>query len=381
MEDNCYSVYVHINKINNKKYVGMTSRKPEKRWGHNGINYQRQLFYRAIQKYGWENFEHKIIATNLTLTDASELEKSLIKKYNSLINQNGYNVDTGGSDGSHGFRPIYQFDLSGNYIQSFDSLIEAEKLYGIPVPNIIGCCQGRYAQTGGYIWRYQDEIADLVNFKESLDNRKYERYEPVYKFDLDGNFIEEYQNAQEASKSNPNCLSCSILNNCRGEYKQSQGYIWKFKKDVPDIIKFKETISEDYFLMKKPETEHILMFDLNGLFIKEFESTTKASEYIHCTPQMVSKVCCGSYPKVKNYILRYKSEYNGEPLSYIKPEREYKHVLQFNLDDGSFIREYSSTNEIVQEFGFNRCCIRDACLGKQKSAYGFKWEYKKDKVS
>ena len=46
-----YTVYMHKNKINGKIYIGITSRKPEARWGTNGINYKTSPhFYAAIQK-------------------------------------------------------------------------------------------------------------------------------------------------------------------------------------------------------------------------------------------------------------------------------------------------------------------------------------------
>ena len=77
-----YIVYEHISP-SGKRYIGITSNTPKRRWGVDGEGYSKQQkFYRAIQKYGWDNFEHNILYTNLTEEEASKKEQKLIKYYN-----------------------------------------------------------------------------------------------------------------------------------------------------------------------------------------------------------------------------------------------------------------------------------------------------------
>lgn len=99
IENGQYIVYCHTNKINGKKYVGQTKLLPEIRWGKNGCKYSgSRHFYSAIQKYGWDNFEHEIVASNLTLEEANNFEVLLIQKLGTQNPNKGYNIAFGGNN-------------------------------------------------------------------------------------------------------------------------------------------------------------------------------------------------------------------------------------------------------------------------------------------
>lgn len=95
-----WTVYVHINKINGKMYVGITSKELKHRFRSNGLGYKScSHFWHAIQKYGWNNFDHEIIASHLTEDEACNMEKLLIKKLNLTDQSVGYNISEGGNKG------------------------------------------------------------------------------------------------------------------------------------------------------------------------------------------------------------------------------------------------------------------------------------------
>lgn len=100
-----YTIYMHVNKFNDKKYIGFTNN-VRRRWRNKGIEYkpsikenQNRSFWNAIQKYGFDNFEHVKLLKNLTFEDACKKEIEYIEKYDTTNRDKGYNVSPGGNGG------------------------------------------------------------------------------------------------------------------------------------------------------------------------------------------------------------------------------------------------------------------------------------------
>lgn len=97
---NSYFLYKHTNQINGKVYIGITN-DISRRWRNQGIEYKphssnTSRFWNAIQKYGWNNFKHEILISNLTAQEACKKEIEYIAKYDStnrLKSGKPYNVD------------------------------------------------------------------------------------------------------------------------------------------------------------------------------------------------------------------------------------------------------------------------------------------------
>lgn len=97
MSDNNYKVYQHINRENNKSYIGITKQKPTVRWGYKGNKYiECPYFWNAIQKYGWDKFDHIVLFDGLTHDEACAKEKELIAQFQTTNPEYGYNISRGG---------------------------------------------------------------------------------------------------------------------------------------------------------------------------------------------------------------------------------------------------------------------------------------------
>lgn len=104
-----WKVYIHIvpKEISNnnvdKYYVGITSLEDANLRWRSGHGYKKNVhFWRAIEKYGWNNLQHDVVAENLTFKEASNFEKTLIEKLKSNDYHHGYNVSPGGESGAAG---------------------------------------------------------------------------------------------------------------------------------------------------------------------------------------------------------------------------------------------------------------------------------------
>lgn len=188
MDDKNYLVYVHINKTPenniNKKYIGITCQSVNERWA-NGNGYKKQDFYNAIQKYGWGNFEHKVLIHGLSREQACRWEIKLIAHFKTFDKKYGYNLSLGGDCQRHTeesrikiSKNNSRYYLGKKLLQKtkdklreqafkkpvvcletgiiYESAHEASRTTGARVGHIVTICKERTPRkmAGGYHWKY-----------------------------------------------------------------------------------------------------------------------------------------------------------------------------------------------------------------------------------
>lgn len=235
MTTNGYSIYMHKSP-SDKVYIGQTCQKPERRWGKDGKAYLRTkkngsyshpLFALAILKYGWDNFEHKILFTGLSALDANLIEEDLVYYY---MNQGlSYNVASGGNR--------LMTDEIRNKISN--------TLKGKPSP--FKGKKHNYSQSEEFkhkqserqkeVWNNSNYYSEHIeSFLENGKNTRFKagatntiRSKPCIQMDLEGNIIAEYPSVAEACRQLG--LKRAIEDCCRGKNKTAYGFKWKYKDE------------------------------------------------------------------------------------------------------------------------------------------------------
>lgn len=272
-----YKIYCHVFP-NGKRYFGQTKRTLEERFGKNGTNYKDSPFlWNAIQKYGWENISHILIKDNLTKEEANKYEMAYIKSYKTYDKNYGYNLTLGGdgnnqydyqniydlwlsnlsikeiaqqldcspktvrialnsygisgkeriskSAGKYHSFPIYQYTMNGEFLSSYNSISEAEKITNIPHTNIIKVLQNKRRSAGGYRWS-KEKVEKLPIYIYQSENK----IKVVKQYTLEGLLLKEFSSASQAAiavTGKPDGGS-AIGKVCKGQARTAYGYRWSY---------------------------------------------------------------------------------------------------------------------------------------------------------
>lgn len=198
----------------NKVYIGQTINEKDRRrkfLNKENVSYSGPKINRAIEKYGAENFKYEIIFViesynkDEIIKILNEKEKYFIKLFDSI--DNGYNLSEGGR--------------TNNFIS-----------------------------------------------EESKQSRINKIQKPILQYNLEGEFIREWESLKEASDT----LNISSGNICQVLKKvryQSNGYIFIYKTgEIPQKIQITPT---------KQQKKIILQLRQDGTIIKEFSSIQDAA--------------------------------------------------------------------------------------------------------
>lgn len=404
-EDKKWKVYCYTNKVNGKKYVGITSaRLLCIRAGH-GAHYKgSRYFYYAIQKYGWESFVPEILANNLSKSDAERLERHFISTLKTQNHDYGYNIDSGGrvpsevspegreslvraASGTNNkkARPVVVFDLTGKKIAEFPCIVFAEKHFGIKV-NWHHLNKGR-GTCHNMIFRYKEEVGNVTQLPPDQIFKKFEQKyvrgdkswhsTPVVLFDAKtGKRIKQFSCIKDAEEYA--CVSLSSV--LMGKSKTANGYVCKYLADVG----FADNLPKSELPVHEKTTKAVLQYDLQGNFLRSYRSGMEAEKETGVSHKMISNCVRHLCQTGGGFIWRLSTD--ESPISAPKTSWETRWekgtsnatpVDQIDLKTGDVIASYRSISEAAKSVGTYVTSIRQIIdhEGNHKSAKGYGWRY------
>ena len=276
-------IYKITNSINDKLYIGQTTGTIQHRWASHVWSANRKNKYskiaRAIKKYGKENFKISVIE-EVPDYKLNEREMFWIDYYDTC--NTGYNITVGGD---------------GRILVSDKNILNAwnKGLIIKDVADLVGINRASVS----------DRLKALGISEEEIQSRRYKKLsdvesDPVYQYDLDGNFVAEYKTKQELQdKFGKNV---SVTKELISKHHSLHGYQWR---------KYKADRIEPYDPWMQPNVKEVNQYDLNLNFIKSYKSVAQAAKENNIDHSCISAVAKGRRKTTHGYIWRYKYQDNN----------------------------------------------------------------------
>ena len=293
-------IYKIVNNINNKIYIGKTTQTVGRRYTEHKRDSKTKntYLYYAMRKYGVENFYIETIE-EVPNQELNNREIYWINFYKSNHNENGYNLTVGGDGNSQissriiekmeklwndgmtvvdiaktisstthtvqfylerycqtyskeeqqkrgvismsnkKSKKVLQFDLNGNYIETYNGLFDASKHLGLYEHRISDCCKKLIPNVDAYQFIFEGD-----EHPQKCTNPVF-IHKPVCQKDLSGSIIAMYISASDAAREF-NVDSSSIRRCCYKEKKTCKGYTWDFVSELEYIEYIQENHNTKY---------------------------------------------------------------------------------------------------------------------------------------
>ena len=361
MEDNLmkYIVYITINKINKKFYVGVHKTENPDVFDHylgcgvkdnDRYSYQNSKtpFQYAVNKYGPSAFIRKTLRIFDTLDEALELEKRIVT-VDFINRRDTYNATVGGGVPPMTVKTIYQYDMDGNFIKEWSSITEASIYYKCS-STAIGKAIFDRTPALRFLWtEYKYEKIDLNNFK--IDANK----TVTYLYDSEGKFVKVYKSCSECARELKVTVD-KVIKAINGKFSINKKY---YASDISyeNGFPIQEKINH--------KNDKLYQYSPDGTFIREWENYKEVKEYfgknvnIHASIRL-GQLCQGfqwSWEKV-------------DRMKCIKNNTRKRKVGKYSLE-GELLETFNTVREAKSVVS----SVPRALKGEQKTAGGFIWKY------
>ncbi|MGJ7912617.1 NUMOD3 domain-containing DNA-binding protein [Neobacillus sp. LXY-1] len=382
-------IYKATNLRNGKMYIGQTTDPMEERKRRHissVINGDDTVFYRAIRKYGEENFNWCIIGEAYSKDELDDKERFWIAYYNTYIHakkSHGYNMTLGG-DGSFGFKHTNESKEKMSKLQR-KRLSNKENH---PMFKKHHTDRARFkiskARKGVYCgenhpWynrKHTEESKQKMRESSIGMNKGADNYQskPIVKLTLKGEFVERFETIRDGAKS-VNGKHSAVSRCCSEKGKSYKKFIWMYEDDYNENnVKVR---LRDLKIIRN-HSRQVIQLTLNGEFVKKWDYIKEASIALGVNDGSIVMCCKGKRTNAYGYIWLYAEDYekyiNGEIKIEPKKQSNKKDVIALDKDY-NFICKYVSMRQASIELNVDGTVIGRHCKNGGKSVYKGKFRF------
>lgn len=228
---NC--IYAFINLTNGKIYIGQASNMYQRYYEHKKMRDKGvSLLHRAFQKYGFENFELKIIESDVDTGCMNEAETYYIKQFNASDRRHGYNICPTGYSTKGRIRPSSEMEGIKEYLKSCTG--NKNHFYGRKHSLISRAKQSEIKKGKKWSLNQREKYLSSIKQRETPCN-----FKRIIQKDKKGATIKIWDTITQAAKELKIGISCivSVANKtpihhngkiyCR---KTAGGFVWEYTK-------------------------------------------------------------------------------------------------------------------------------------------------------
>lgn len=216
-----------------------------------------------------------------------------------------------------------------------------------------------------YIKEYNSYKPNGYNMTKGGDGGSMWNARPVVCLTLSGNFVKRYDSAGEAELDGFN--NVNVLLNCKGKLLTCKNHMFMFED---------EYLKKGAKKYQKPESsskKSIIQCDLNGNYIKKFESIIEASRDTGANRTTISGVLSRNYKSANGFIFVYEKDFPIKNIDSYKKEKKGRKIAQLNPKTNEIINTFERVSDAGKELGVNYKTIHKVLNLPNRTAYGYKW--------
>ena len=250
-------------------------------------------------------------------------------------------------------KKIYQYDLEGNLINTFNSISEAAKFIGKSNSSISSALNGKCRTSNGFVW---------LNEGEEFVKPKNIRERSVDQYTLDGEYIRTFDSYRDAARK-LGVAPSSISAACNSESHRWREYI------------LTSTCDKSLIELHKKDTynnRHVLQIDENGNIVHEYLNLDDACNATGINRKQLQNKLINKSHATNGYFWFFKDDEDG--LRSFVPHKIIRKIAVSKIDDdGNVVDTYSSLKQAASINHVSEFSIKKALNDTNKKCGGYKW--------